>query len=165
MKYIIDAPSDLYKIDGTLRVPVKVGEGDLSWYNTYLKAEIYTEPNRNAIEDEVWSFAWKIFSMDIGEYAEIFDDKGCSSDYREAKAKYEEWKKQKDEIRVGDEVEYGFIRGIAFVVDEVMVKGFYINDKERVGEPFLWNKKDCEKTGRHFPEVAELLKKMRGEEQ
>lgn len=131
----------------------------------------YTEPDRKAIEDEVWKLARTIESMSVGEIMNIFDVREenvpflCNTrTYQEAKSKFEAWLKQKDEIHVGDEIEYGFIRGIAFVVDEVMVKGFYINDKERVGESFWWNKKDCKKTGRHFPEVEELLEKMREEE-
>lgn len=49
-KYIIEVPSDLYEGRGTLRIPVKVGEGSLCWYNTHLKAESYTEPDRKAID-------------------------------------------------------------------------------------------------------------------
>ena len=64
----------------------------------------YTETDRKAIEDEVWSFAWKIFNMDFGEYAKLFDDNECPSDYRETKAKYEEWKKQKEDEATMKEV-------------------------------------------------------------
>lgn len=126
----------------------------------------YTEPNFEDIEDEVWSFAWKIFNMDIGEYAEIFDDKGCSSDYREAKAKYEAWKKQKDEIHVGDEIVGIYSDGektpplVVLKVEGTYYYGIY----SKTGE-FTQGGLNYEKTGRHFDEVEELLEKMRGEEQ
>ena len=133
MRYIIDAPSNLYKINGTLRVPVKVGEGDLCWYNTYLKVESYTEPDRKAIEDEVWEFIDFLTGMSPRERYECFDKVFShiivsTMSYQEAKAKYDEWLKQKDEIRVGDEVGNGFVKGTAFFVDETMVEGFFIDD-------------------------------------
>lgn len=173
MKYIIDAPSNLYNINGTLRVPVKVGEGDLCWYNTYLKVESYTEPDRKAVEDEVWEFERCVHKMNGDDYHECFDIADVSDEdyctkysYQEAKARYEAWLKQKDEIRVGDEVGNGFVKGTAFFVDETMVEGFFIDDDDNEEiEHFWWNKRDCKKTGRHFDEVAELLKKIRGEEE
>ena len=170
MRYIIDAPSGLYEICGTLRVPVKVGEGDLYWYNTYLKAESYTEPDRKDIEDEVWNFVdFMIHEMDVEEREECFGESAhavCIHEltYQGAKAEYDEWKKQKDEIHVGDEVGNGFVKGTAFFVDETIVEGFFIDDNEEI-EHFWWNKRDCKKTGRHFDEVEELLEKMRGEEE
>lgn len=128
----------------------------------------YTEPDRKAIEDEVWEFAWKIYSMDIGEYAEIFDDKGCPSNYQDAKVKYEAWLKQKDEIHVGDEVTYTLCGDtVTFIVLGKKKNKYYgfnpnASDYDDVGE--YCDADMLKKTGRHFPEVAELLQKMRGEE-
>ena len=162
MRYIIDAPSNLYKIGGTLRVPVKVGEGDLCWYNTYLKAESYNEPDRKTIEDEVWEFAGKIFEMDMNTYAEIYD-KGFNS-YQDAKSKYEAWLNQKDEtFDTGDEV----------YDKEIDSKGVILRRYNSDTLDILWDDgsagetiaiKAITKTGRHFDEVAELLEKMRGGE-
>ena len=116
----------------------------------------------------VWNFAWKIFSMDIGEYAEIFDDKGCSSDYREAKAEYESWKKRNiNEIHVGDEVENtSHKKGI--VLNHYIspsnglkyVRVLYMDDDDN---SFIsaWEKNDVYKTGKHFDEVEEMLKKIK----
>lgn len=161
MKYIIDVSSDLYAIDGTLRVPVKVGNGDLSWYNTYIKAETYTEPNQEAIEDEVWEFARKVECMDIGEREEAFNIHYPFNQmsYKEAKAKYETWKKSKEEIRVGDEVIYNS-RTRAVVLEPETEKR-YSEIFTSKGFTIVVSHDDLEKTGRHFPEVAELLKKMK----
>lgn len=120
----------------------------------------YTEPDREDIEDEVWSFAWKIFIMDIREFAEIFDDDGCPSDYREAKAKYDAWKKSKEEVHVGDEVEDDDgTRGIVFDIIGTDLLGVCW-EEERVSH-FFWPKSYCRKTGRHFDEVDRLLERMR----
>jgi len=179
MKYIIDVPSDLYIIDGTLRVPVKVGNGDLSWYNTYIKAEPYTEPDRKAVEDEVWSLAREIaYCMSLQECIDtgmLHDDDIYDSasgvleklTYQEAKAKYDAWKAE-HEIRVGDEVVYADDsnkekaivlrlyqpKQYKTLVDILCEDGTVL--KMVVVENLAW-------TGRHFDEVAELLKKMREE--
>lgn len=167
MKYIIDVPSDLYAICKTLRVPVKVGNGDLSWYNTYIKAEPYTEPDRESIEDEVWGFVRIITDMTECERKECFGCSTCDLDeymtYKDAKAKYEAWRKQKDKIRVGDEVIYNS-RTKAIVLKP--------ETKERYGTILTTSElatisvshDDLEKTGRHFDEIEELMKKMRGAE-
>ena len=167
MKYVIEIPSKAdfvtaYYMEDGLPVMYKSDRID--------DLEPYTEPDRKAIEDEVWEFAGKMIATSENEVSEMW---GCATNfgevmhnttYSEAKAKYEEWLKQKDEIRVGDEVGSGFVKGTAFFVDGTMVEGFFIDDNEEI-EHFWWNKRDCKKTGRHFPEVAELLKKMREDEE
>ena len=172
MKYIIDVPSDLYTVDETLRVPVKVGNGDLSWYNTYIKAEPYTEPDRKVIEDEMWDFATAINYMGYDDFVSCFGGKTEEAvyelSYSEVKAEYEAWKRTKDEIRVGDEVEYKccgkVVKFIITGVSDSIVYGFKSPcGYDDVGE--YCDIEDLRKTGRHFPEVAELLKKIRGEEE
>lgn len=123
-----------------------------------------TPYNREEIEDEVWEFAWKIYSMDIGEYAEIFDDKGCPSDYQEAKAKYDSWKREKEEIHVGDEVGVDDIPviGIVTKVDRLFNRYHIVSDDGSISHyPFHV----VHKTGKHFHEVENMLKKMRGEQE
>ena len=174
MKYIIDVPSDLYAICKTLRVPVKVGNGDISWYNTHLTAEPYTEPDRKAIEDEVWEFVSMLMNMhpDVAEdiYWSMNGGKGigvaAEMTYQEAKARYDAWKKEKEEIRIGDEVEYEYGgEKIRFIVTGVKYSTAYgfrqIMEYEDVSDVGEYCDVDAlQKTGRHFPEVAELLKKM-----
>ena len=169
MKYIIEFEDEPYmREDGVNYYTCKSAR----WYKleeTIIKRlEPYTEPDREDLEDEVWSFAWKIFSMDMGEYAGIFDDKGCPSDYREAKAKYGKWLKQRDEIHVGDEVLPSDTKFDVMVVTRLWKDDYDSDCVDTIGYDgriysFLENR--VLKTGRHFPEVAELLEKMKGEEE
>lgn len=132
----------------------------------------YDEPDRKAIEDEVWEFVRIITDMTEAQRKECFGGVTCNLDeymtYQEAKAKYEAWKKQKDEIRVGDEVTYTLCGDTAtFIVlgkKKNKYYGFNPNapDYNDVGE--YCDADMLKKTGRHFPEVAELLEKMRGGE-
>lgn len=135
----------------------------------------YTEPDCKAIEDEVWRIA-RLISLEADDGGlnptELYRCFGNSSiqdvmktySYQEAKAKYEAWKKEKDEIRVGDEVEYfcgGNIRFVVCGIDNGVAYGFkYQTDFEDLDIGEYCKIDELKKTGRHFPEVAELLKKM-----
>lgn len=131
----------------------------------------YTEPDLNplvdeaveTIENEVWEFVCKfVWAID--------DKKILGTDilhavrdmtYQDAKAKYESWKAEKDEIRVGDEVKH---RGLNYVVGYVGAdKVYHLIDKNWL-RTVVQGGYQLIKTGRHFPEVAELLKKMRDTE-
>lgn len=72
---------------------------------------------------------------------------------------YEERKKAEKEIRVGDEVTCCDRKGVVTRID---------HDKCNVcwstGETGWYPISDLTKTGRSFPEIVEVLKKMRGEE-
>lgn len=140
----------------------------------------YTEPDRKAVEDEVWSIAREIaYCMSLQECIDtgmLHDDDIYDSasgvleklTYQEAKAKYEAWKKQKAEIRVGDEVEYFCGENIRFVVcgiDNGVAYGFrHRPDSEDLDIGEYCEIDELKKTGRHFHEVEELLKKMREED-
>ena len=127
----------------------------------------YTEPDRKAIEDEVWEFLNFFTGMSPQERYECFDKVFShmivsTMSYREAKAKYEAWLKQKDEIHVGDEVTHtkGY-KGIVTYINCELCDVLW--DDGCVTEDVY--KKEFFKTGRHFDEVADLLEKMRGEEE
>lgn len=126
--------------------------------------------NKDSVENEVWKFVEKLEYLTVGETEDCFDVEydgtpfvaGMFS-YQEAKARYEAWKKQKDEIHVGDE--YSDV-GEVFVVTNINnsdIASVIFTDGS-VDEFSKKELRECRKTGRHFPEVAELLEKMRGEE-
>lgn len=137
-----------------------------------LQLEEYTEPDRKAIEDEVWNFARRIICPSdccedsISKYTEkflgipshkaraIFKDLS----YQEVKSKFEAWLKEKDEIRVGDEVKTGDSTGIVYMVADEKIYGVCNNTPYFI--PFEWYVSLSHKTGRHFDEVEALLKKM-----
>ena len=121
----------------------------------------YTEPDREAIENEVWEFAWEVLQLDLPVFREIFGYDTDKMDYREYKSKYEAWKKQRDEIHVGDEV----------IIKSDGVKGVVL-DEDLCGEFSVFTENGCceayrkihfEKTGRHLDFVERLLEEMREE--
>ena len=178
MKYIIDIPNaDVSRwvaetpLGKKLYIPISVEDGNEYSIATEIYAEEYTEPDRKAIEDEVWSLAREIaYCMSLQECIDtgmLHDDDIYDSasgvleklTYQEAKARYDAWLKKKDDIRVGDEVRY---HGNKYVVGYVGVDEVYhIVDRNWI-RTVVQGDYQIFKTGRHFPEVAELLKKMRG---
>ena len=171
MKYIIDIP-DKYVMTTNPKKLMILEKGVT--IATGIELTPYTEPDRQAIEDEVWEFVGKIQKMTCEQMHEVlgitapnYDDFCNEISYQDAKAKYEEWKKQKDEIRVGDEVEYECggekIRFIVTGVKDSTAYGFRqlmeYEDVSDVGE--YCDIEDLWKTGRHFDEIEELLKKMK----
>ena len=125
-------------------------------------AKTHTEPDRKAIEDEVWEFVTTCTKMDGSDSVDVFGgfsvDSFTKYSYQEAKAKYEEWKKQKDEIRVGDEVA---LQDGNF---KYVVMGFHFNTAYLLASDGSVSKfpvSKLKKLNRHFNETEELLKKMR----
>ena len=162
MKYIIDVPCELIEDDGllTFRSPY----ADVL---TDIHAEPYTEPDRKDIEDEVWELADCMCRMGVKERDLCFGfqlttEVTANLTYQEAKSKFEAWLKQKDEIHVGDEVTHtkGY-KGIVTYINCELCDVLW--DDGCVTEDVY--KKEFFKTGRHFDEVADLLEKMRGEEE
>lgn len=66
-------------------------------------------------------------------------------------------KKKDDEIRVGDEVEYG---RMVYVVTKITGDESHVLVIHTSGDVGAIPIDECHKTGRHFPEIAEVLKKM-----
>lgn len=141
------------------------------WYNlgdTIInRLEPYTEPDRKAIEDEVWELAKKLISMSGNEVSDMigyttnFGEVMYNMTYQEAKARYEEWK-QKEEIEVGDELKDDEnIRAVVLDILDADYESYEVITENGIVDE--WQKGIVIKTGRHFPEVTELLKKMREE--
>ena len=104
MKYIIDVPDEVAFIK--LAKPYNVYYGDQELIE---KDQLtpYTKFKKDT-ENEVWDFVRSCLVMDGFDFVEAFDS--CSYinlleySYQEAKAKYEAWLKQKDELNFGDEI-------------------------------------------------------------
>lgn len=164
-KYIIDIPEEIKWIEeiqligfGGRLVPVK-------------ELTPYTDPDHKAIEDEVWEFAKKVIlgrndgGLSVREIEDCFGSATYSIgvfqkySYREAKEKYEAWKKQKEAIHVGDEVKHKQHGWKAFVTN---ISEFgYLTLMRGLGESSSgFNLEDFEKTGKHCAEVEELIKKI-----
>lgn len=162
MKYIINIPDDIQKIIG-LRQDYSL---------IYVDMTPYTEPDRKAIEDEVWEFVRELIHYNNGKgmvddelqscfghdlYSQVF--KHLS--YQEAKAKYDEWKRKKEEIHVGDEVEYidGNTNAFVSYFDGEMCD--LICADGSVAEDICLNM--LRPTGRKCPEVLKLLETLQRE--
>lgn len=167
-KYIIEVPDNTQWIQW-MNTSKKDGHAYFD-YKAPEELTPYAEPDREAIENEVWEFVRCIMGMNANKYRECFDiddiaddDFACKYTYQEAKKIYEEWKKEKNEIRIGDEVEYicpeGICRFVVFAISGDIAYGFkYPCEDDDFNEY-------CEiafltKTGRHFSEVEKLVEKM-----
>ena len=160
MKYVIDIPDDIY------HVVLMNGVGQTCSFHKKSDLMPYTELNRKAIEDEVWEFAATCTKMSGADSVDAFGDYSIGSftkySYQEAKSKYKEWKRRKDEIYVGDEVE--FYNGEKLLVTNTDLSDDYVQGISKEGECYeIIEKADIRKTGRSFPEVIELLEKMKEE--
>lgn len=128
MKYIIDLPEEFAEATKEY------------WDKTVgMQLEPYTESDIYSHTDN--PTGWELYQ-----------------DYQKAKEKYETWKKQKDQICVGDEVIYrrnkyivGYVGEdeVYHLVDQCWLRVVVQGDYQLI------------KTGRHFNEVEELLKKIK----
>ena len=189
MKYIIDIEDEYTKdwvnespMCKELCMPISVPNRQRTYHvGTGFKLEPYTEPDLNplvdeaveTIENEVWNLAREIaYCMSLQECEDagmvseddIYDDAAGVLEkltYQEAKARYDAWKKSKDEIRVGDEVKYIKEYGKFVTVTVINSYGCCFNAIDSEGNVYHdMTTKNWVKTGRHFDVVDELLKKM-----
>lgn len=174
MKYVIDIPDKAIDFMGgrdhvSVFVEPECKVGDCKHYALRISKEDiepYTEPNRETIENEVWDFATSCIDMDGIDFYRCFEHDSVfyltEYTYSEAKSKYDEWKRKKDEIRVGDEID---IDGEITVVTMVNKHGEILS-VDCDGMTYYYHVesqlKRAKKTGRHFYEVEDLLKKMGG---
>ena len=163
MKYIIDLPKEYTSVSALigeiLSVPIQINGGKNYNIPTPIKVTPYIEPDRKAIEDEVWKFARGLLNYTDDDWETITNMLLLDIPYQEAKAKYEAWKKKKDEIHVGDEITlYNNVKLVVVTIDhETSVQGIDEN-----GECYeCVELEGLKKTGRHFDEIEELLKKMK----
>ena len=84
----------------------------------------------------------------------LYSAKGAIEKIRE----YEEEQKKAAEIKIGDEVTDN--DGWKGVVTHISSDGEYLLVALRDGNAIRWKKEDFKKTGRHFPQIAEVLKQM-----
>ena len=155
MKYIIDLPEEF--AEATIEY----------WEKTVgMSLEPYTELDRKIIEDEVWELTKNIYGMSIEDKMSCFGFSLTSAitsnlSCQEAKAKFKAWKKQKDDIHVGDEYcDTGEVFVVTNVDNSDIVSVIFTDGS--VDELFKKELRECKKTGRHFDEVEELLRKIKG---
>ena len=155
MKYVVDIPESMViksALKGlTLGITMKVPSNNQDFViPTNIQLKPYTEHDIYSHTDD--PAGWELYQ-----------------DYQKAKERYETWKKQMNEIHVGDEVENAsHKKGIVFnhcispSSGLEYVRVLYMDDDSN---SFIsaWEKNDVKKTGRHFDEVEVLLKKIGSE--
>ena len=154
------------------------GKGQ-KWTEEQLKTE--SEMYAKGLED-AWECARKIVCPSdcyegglAGHVKEIFGyeeylSRGIFKDFSASEAvdkikEYEEKQKQtNDEIKVGDEVTYGYDTGICTKIDH-RNNCFYVMWYDgSVGNWYI-NINKFKKTGRHFSQIVEVLEQMREDEE
>lgn len=175
-KYIIDVPNSFVDITNGLHIPIDK-EGDFR-IDTGLKLTPYTEPNKDnamwmdgyekgveAGRDDAWELIKDINYLEYDDFVACFsgmtEEQVFELSYQEAKSQYEAWKNQKDRIRVGDEVTlHNNVKLVVVTIDH----GTSVQGIDENGECYEYIELDeLTKTGRHFDDVEELLKKMKEE--
>lgn len=158
-------------------------KSDIDWIAEQAHAKGYNEAkliyqNLNAESDyqrgldDAWEAARKISLMSPDEIEKVFPGAAKYNRYNlgysgveaiEKLKAYEEQKKADAEIKVGDEVEAYSGRAVVFgtftdTKGEKFCRYWYPSD-----DSFNKGKtENLKKTGRHFPQVAELIKAMKG---
>ena len=173
-RYIIEAPDETEWIQF-------IGQTGMGTPNLKMvrasDAMPYEEPDVEAIEKKVWEIASKIYlDKDYGgftkdEYSDIFGQNTLVSEifrmpYAHVKAIYSKWKSEQAQIKVGDEVAFRHDDGrpdTVVVVTYLGADGFIDGMDGRGTQYAHKNPKKWIKTGRTFPEVSDLLEKMKGE--
>ena len=172
-KYIIELSEELKSADDKYYMINGIGNTMISTYEVsrLKKYERDDEAYQRGL-DEAWEAAEKVLMLESEELKEIFDviyEEEVFGNFTPAKAieklrAYEEQKKAEDEIKVGDEVlvEHSshIVRGVvAFKINEEVYRLIKSeNERNDLFVNYPVRKKYIKgKTGRHFPQVAELL--------
>lgn len=113
--------------------------------------------------NEAWEVARKIVCSDGYNWSELegIFERRSTSDILKTNTIYEAIDKIKnyEGIKVGDEVtDDNEWEG---VVTWISPLGEYLVILLKDGTALHWDKKDFKKTGRHFPQIAEVLKQMK----
>lgn len=171
-KYIIDIPS-----------PNIHNEYIVYWTYDGLEAKRvsdltpYIEPDIEQVRKETWETVRKIIRMPEGDLLNLFTEcysAVCTSvqvflkyDASECIEKIRQYEDGKHNFEVGDEIAFHHVDGRP----DTVVVVTYIGDDGYVdgidGKGTLYahkNPKRWTKTGRHFPEIATVFKKIRGEQ-
>ena len=159
-----------------LCLPVRINEFEDNWLNTNIPLTPYTEPDMEKVSEEAyekglsdaWEAANKILELNTGARTKIFS---CApfrnifamfsvSEAIERIRQYKQEQKQ-EQIQVGDEVrniENKWTAVVCNIEGECMT---LMDTNGALGDGYNVNR--FTKTGRHFPEIAAVLAKMKEE--
>lgn len=177
MKYLIEVPDETGQAYYNIAPYTEPNQKAIDLQHAH-DIENVARMNYSKGAEDAWEFAKRIICPSdccddsISRHTkEIFGKEGWETrgifvemTYQEAKKKYEAWKKSKEEIRIGDEIRIKTSYSADAVVIGMDDYDLYIvwksGETDRIEPP---QRKEWVKTGRHFKEVEELLKKITGE--
>ena len=147
MKYVIDVPEN------------RVRNGKIFLDAIENPATPYDESEAEQRgREEAWELIKAIGKMSDEDMADCFGTSVIVNlSYTEAREKYDAWK----EIKVGDEIRNGGVYGIVTLVEKKKDDGICYHVVGNDGYVWYLNDLVTKRTGRHFPEVAELLEKLK----
>ena len=147
---------------------------NLTWLSPEVDLTPYTEPDMEQVRKEAyqkglsdaWETARKIANIPYGEEEKVIGSDGwtfiVNHTASEAIEKIRQYEQEKEEqIQVGDEVIYDGRRCVV-IRPETFKRYGSVMDAE--GKRYGFENKEVEKTGRHFPEIAEVFAKMKEKE-
>lgn len=119
--------------------------------------------------NEAWEVAKWLYNNPVNIVEDIFNceywEVYSKHTAQEVVHKIKEYEDEHDEIKVGDEVVYSdknHPRIVTNIFDDAgIIKIVQLSEN---GKYVVDNIKDIHKTGRHFPQIAEVLAELRGEE-
>ena len=183
-KYIIDLNPDC--VEGEyLRIPARIA-GEEQWLVTKAALTPYTEPDLEKVRKEAYDKGYDDATEEIGSDEQTIADKayqkGLSDAWEaarkiqdtggnlnwwihntsafEAIEKIRQYEREKEEIKVGDEVIATSGKAVIVSINDNKDRARYIYPDSTLGFDNICN---LSKTGRHFPEVSEVLEKIREE--
>lgn len=140
---------------------------DLEYYHTGTDI-CDMESVRITGQNEAWELARKLENLDLGSLLEIFKECNCykkiyNYTYQETAKKVEEWEKTKEEIKVGDVLEYIYDSNVKCIVTNIYPdnRAYLVFDDGTTGMNELDNFK---KTERHI-NIDNFLKQIGGEQE
>ena len=125
--------------------------GTDSWGKVWMEG--YKE-GLEAGRNDAWNFAKNLFNYTNKDWKDLMN---CS--YQEAKEMYEKWEKEKNEIQIGDEVKCKDLEDKGIVTSVLVTRCDVLWLDGTVSEDILMS--ELYKTGRHFSEVEDFLKKIK----
>ena len=132
-------------------------DGSFAWSNF----APYTEPDLEQIRKEAWEAARTLWNTpkrkEIFGYTS-FNTALMTLTAQEVIEKIRAYEQAQEKIQVGDEVFYGNTKGIVIRPED---SDRYASVFTAIGEHIIAENKNLTKTGRHFPEIAEVLRKMK----
>jgi hypothetical protein len=150
--------------------PYTEPDTEAAYAHGYSNAEIkYRAEVKEAYQkglSHAWDAARKICAMDSRSRDEVFGEVITTTIFEhnpasEAIEKIRQYEQKQEKIKVGDEViNDEDIKGVTVDMDDYLL---HVLDENGVIQ--AWPREDVVKTGRHFPEIAEVIKTMQEEEQ